>query len=139
MRGYKPTEDVRYALSSDEFVLEVRDRAAPKGISRVKRICQTLTKQIDVPTSEVQLLVDFIVIKLSKQEKGAGWNSFGYDIKSFTIPERGQMKSNFLKCKIPEPVVTNTSAVEEVISEPEPVFNEEEKAQKRSEEIAKQI
>ena len=44
MRGYKPTEDVRYALSSDEFVLEVRDRTAPKGVSRVKRICQTLTK-----------------------------------------------------------------------------------------------
>ena len=92
-----------------------------------------------MPTSEVQLLVDFIVVKLSKQEKGAGWNSFGYDIKSFTIPERGQMKSNFLKAKAPEPVVTNTSAVEIDIPEAEPELTEEEKAQKRTDEIEKQI
>lgn len=70
MRGYKPAEDVRFALSSDELVLEVRDRTATKGINRIKRTCLTLSKQIDVPTSEVQLLVDFIVVKLSKQEKG---------------------------------------------------------------------
>ena len=35
-----------------------------------------------MPISEVQLFVDFIVVKLSKQEKGPGWNSFGYDIKA---------------------------------------------------------
>ena len=37
-------------------------------------------------------------------ERGVSWNSFGYDIKEFTVPDRGQMKSNFLKSKAPEPV-----------------------------------
>jgi hypothetical protein len=102
-KGYRKEEDVRYAMSENEIVLEVRDRSA-KGPGRVKRICQTLNKQIDVPLSEVQLLVDFIVVKLAKMERGVSWNSFGYDIKEFTIPDRGQMKSNFLKSKAPEPV-----------------------------------
>ena len=53
LKGYNPDEDVRYALSSDELLLEIRDRSAPKGVSRVRRLCQTLTKQIDVPMSEV--------------------------------------------------------------------------------------
>ena len=49
--------------------------------------------------SEVQLLVDFIVIKLAKFEKGTGWNDFGYDVKEFTVPtQAGQlMKSNYHK------------------------------------------
>jgi hypothetical protein len=51
-KGYKKEEDVRYAISENEIVLEVRDRSA-KGPGRVKRICQTLNKQIDVPLSEV--------------------------------------------------------------------------------------
>jgi hypothetical protein len=49
------------------------------------------------------LLVDFIVVKLAKMERGKSWNSFGYDIPQFTVPERGQMKSNYLKSKAPEP------------------------------------
>ena len=49
------------------------------------------------------------------------------------------MKSNFLKAKAPEPVVTNTSAVEIDIPEAEPELTEEEKAQKRTNEIEKQI
>ena len=53
LKGYNPDEDVRYALSSDELLLEIRDRSAPKGVSRVRRLCQTLTKQIDVPMSQV--------------------------------------------------------------------------------------
>ena len=97
LKGYNRDEDVRYALSSDEFLLEVRDRTAPKGVSRVRRLCQTLTKQIDVPQSEVMLLVDFVSVKLCKLERGLTWSGFGYDIADFTIPERGQMKSNFLK------------------------------------------
>lgn len=40
------------------------------------------------------------------------------------------MKSNFLKAKIPEPVVANTPEVKESVPEPEPVLTEEEKAQK---------
>jgi len=43
---------------------------------------------------------------LCKLERGSVWNGIGYDIADFTIPERSQMKSNFLKVKakpIPEP------------------------------------
>lgn len=47
--------------------------------------------------SEVMLLVDFISVKLCKLERGLSWQGFGYDIKEFTIPERGEMKSNYLK------------------------------------------
>ena len=50
-----------------------------------------------MPLSEVILLVDFVSAKLCKIEKGQSWNGLGYDIGEFTIPERGQMKSNFLK------------------------------------------
>lgn len=67
------------------------------------RLCQTLTKSIDVPTSEIMLLVDFISVKLAKQEYGKTWDGLGYDIANFTIPKRGQMKSNFLKPPAPEP------------------------------------
>ena len=105
MKGYKKEEDVRYALSENELLLEVRDRSVKNGPGRVKRICQTLNKQIDVTQSEVQLLVDFICVKLKKQEGGTTWRSFGYDISQFTIPERTQMKSNFLKAKVIEKVV----------------------------------
>ena len=69
----------------------------------MKRLCQTLNKSIDVVKSEIQLLVDFIVVKLAKDEKSASWNEFGYDIQNFTIPLRGQMKSNYLKSIAPEP------------------------------------
>jgi len=89
-------------------LLEIRDRSAPRGVSRIKRLCQTLTKQIDVPMSEVQLLVDYVCVKLCKLERGLSWNGLGYDIADFTIPERSQMKSNFLKVKakpVPEPQI----------------------------------
>lgn len=54
--------------------------------------------------SEISLLVDFVSVKLHKIEKGQTWSGLGYDIADFTIPERGQMKSNFLKVA-PKPVV----------------------------------
>ena len=38
-KGYNREEDVRYALSEDEIILEVRDRTAGRGHGRVKRIC----------------------------------------------------------------------------------------------------
>ena len=41
------------------------------------------------------MLVDFIVIKLAKEDKSGSWNELGYDIEKFTLPLRGQMKSNF--------------------------------------------
>ena len=69
----------------------------------MKRLCQTLNKSIDVGRSEIQLLVDFIVVKLAKEDKSASWSEFGYDIQNFTIPLRGQMKSNYLKSMEPEP------------------------------------
>ena len=39
LKGYNPDEDVKYALSSDELLIEIRDRSAPKGVSRVRRLC----------------------------------------------------------------------------------------------------
>ena len=79
-KGYKKDEDVRFALSSDELILEVRDRSTKKGVHQVKRLCQTLNKSIDVGRSEIQLLVGFIVVKLAKDDKSASWSEFGYDI-----------------------------------------------------------
>lgn len=84
--------------------------------------------------SEVQLLKDFIVVKLHKQESGEHWRELGYDIANFTIPQTGQMKSNFLQSIAPEP--TNDDAndeenkVEETPAEKTPEEIEEER-QKR--------
>lgn len=139
LKGYNRDEDVRYALSSDEICLEIRDRSGPKNVHRVRRICQTLTKQIDVPLSEVMLLVDFISIKLAKLEQGQSWAGLGYDITDFTIPERGQMKSNYLKVA-PKVVVPEPSPAQETTEvvvapvEPEIQLTEEEiQAQKEAE------
>ena len=63
-KGYNKESDVRYALSSDELLLEIREKTPLKGKHTVKRICKTLTNSVDVGRSEIQLLVDFIVIKL---------------------------------------------------------------------------
>ena len=61
--------------------------------------------------SSVELLVDFIAVKLRKEDKEQSWDQLGYDIKEFTIPKRGQMKSNFLTMPIikeePKPVPAN--------------------------------
>ena len=70
-----------------------------------------MTKSVDVARSEVQLLKDFIVVKLQKQEPGEHWRELGYDIANFTIPQVGQMKSNFLKSIVPE--TTNDEAEDE--------------------------
>lgn len=61
-KGYKRESDVRYALSDNEILLEVRDEAKNK----VHRVCKTLHKTIISQDSQVQLLVDFIVFKLKK-------------------------------------------------------------------------
>ena len=137
-KGYDKDSDVRYALSSDEFLLEVRDKSfVPRGKQqhKVKRICKTLTHQVDVARSEVQLLVDFIVVKLHKQESGQHWREFGYDISTFTNPERGQMKSNFLKSvapATPEPKAQDTESTQ-VSEGSAPV--EEKPAEKTEEEL----
>jgi len=64
-----------------------------------------------VELSSVELLVDFIAVKLRKEDKEQSWDQLGYDIKEFTIPKRGQMKSNFLTMPIikeePKPVPVN--------------------------------
>ena len=52
LKGYKK-EDIRYALSADELLLEIRDRSAPKGVQRIQRLCKTLAKQVDVVASEI--------------------------------------------------------------------------------------
>lgn len=48
LKGYKKDEDVHFALSENEILLEIRDRSVANGPGRKKRICQTLHKQIDV-------------------------------------------------------------------------------------------
>jgi len=53
----------------------------------------------------VQLLVDYIVFKLKKDESNKKtWDDLGYDIKEFNIPESSNsyMRSNFLKQKTAE-------------------------------------
>lgn len=115
-KGYDKETDVRYAFSSDEFILELRDKTQ-HGKHQIRRLCQTLSKSIDVSRSEVQLLMDFIVVKLQKQESALTWREFGYDIANFTVPKAGGlMKSNYLKSVEPAPtLVTEESKVEEKI------------------------
>ena len=84
-KGYDKENDVRFALSSDEFIIELRDKSQ-RGKHVIRRLCKTLTNSIDVSRSEIQLLVDFIVVKLCKQEATVHWNDFGYDIAGFTVP-----------------------------------------------------
>lgn len=102
-KGYKKDSDVRYAISENEVILEVRDVAKNK----VHRMCKTLFKPIDVKASDVQLLVDFIIFKLKKgvvkggdpADASARWDDVGYDISSFSVPEpsMGTIKSNYWK------------------------------------------
>jgi len=95
-KGYNKETDIRYALSENEILLEVRDEAKNK----VHRVCKTLFSPINSQESSVQLLVDFIVFKLKKDEKHKKtWDDLGYDIKEFHIPESSNsyMRSNFLR------------------------------------------
>lgn len=67
-KGYKKESDVRYALSENEMVLEVRD----VGKNTVHRVCKTLQFPIVSKDSSVQLLIDYIVFKLKKDHAKAG-------------------------------------------------------------------
>ena len=101
-KGYKKEEDVRFALSADEFLIEIRDRSVRPN--KVHRLCNTLNKTIDLQLSEVQFFVDFICVKLYKLEKSESWAEFGYDISNFTVPPSGKFKSNFIQPpKVEEP------------------------------------
>ena len=103
-KGYKKESDVRYALSDNEIILEVRD----VGKNKVHRVCKTLYLPIVCQESSVQLLVDYIIFKLKKdpsQKSNATktWESLGYDIAEFKIPEpQFYMRSNYLKQKTAE-------------------------------------
>jgi hypothetical protein len=68
MKGYNKLTDVRFALSDNEILIEVRD---PKKENRntVHRISKTLFNEINVDESSVELLVDFISVKLKKRDK----------------------------------------------------------------------
>ena len=46
-KGYNPDKDVRYALSSDEILIEIRDK------DRIQRLTQTLDKTINIEGSDV--------------------------------------------------------------------------------------
>lgn len=137
IKGYKE-EDVRYAFSADELLIEIRDKSSKEH--RIMRLCETLSRQIDVPGSNVQFLVDFICFKLAKAERGTSWPSLGYTIADWTNPLRGQMKSNFMKSVAqpkPEPVVSHeeTKAPEQPPSEPEEILSLEEQERRRDVQI----
>lgn len=130
IKGYKE-EEVRYAFSADEILIEIRDKTNKEN--RILRLCETLSRQIDVPGSNVSFLVDFICFKLAKAEKGTSWPSLGYAIAEWTNPLRGQMKSNFMKSVAqpkPEPVFASEETKEPVIRaatpEPEEILTLEE-------------
>ena len=97
-KGYNKENDVRYALSENEVLIEVRDVAKNK----VHRMCKTLFKPIISKDSSIQLLVDYIIFKLKKdpsEGKTGTWDDVGYDIQNFNIPDNraSYMRSNFLK------------------------------------------
>lgn len=50
-KGYDKENDVRYAISADEIIIEIREKSQ-RGKHVIKRICKTLTKSIDVSRSE---------------------------------------------------------------------------------------
>ena len=86
--------------------MEIRDKSSTTKTNRgkhvVRRLCQTLTNSVDVAKSEIQLLKDFICIKLYKMDHDDHWGAFGYDIANFTIPKTSQINSNYLKSAEPE-------------------------------------
>ena len=125
---------MRYALSSDEFLIEIRDKKQ-RNKHVVSRLCQTLSKSIDVGRSEVQLLVDFIVVKLHKQESGEHWRELGYDIANFTVPQAAPMKSNFLQSNEPEPTENDGANDEENKDEAPAVKTPEEIEEERQKRI----
>ena len=96
MKGYSKLMDIRYALSENELLIELKDPQT----SKVHRLCKTLNREIDIDQSSVELLIDFVAVKLRKRDKEITWDSLGYDIKEFTIPKRAQMKTNFLSYPI---------------------------------------
>ena len=84
MKGYNKLSDVRYGLSENELLLEIRQG------SIFHRFCKTLFKEIEVDQSSVELLVDFVSVKLRKRDKDAVWDQgVGYDISEFSIPNIG--------------------------------------------------
>ena len=100
LKGYNKSRDVKYALSENELFLEVREQATQK----VHKLCKTLFKPVVPSESNVQLLVDYIVITLKKakneeqDDSKVIWDQLGYDITSFTTPAKiDQLRSNFLK------------------------------------------
>ena len=137
MKGYSKLMDIRYALSENELLVELKDSQT----SKVHRLCKTLNREIDVELSSIELLIDFVAVKLRKSDKEITWESLGYDVKDFTLPRRGQMKSNFLSQPI-TPVEEPTSAAadkenhntENVVAPVEAEDPEEDK-QKRQEKV----
>ena len=112
MKGYSKLMDIRYALSENELLVELKDPQT----GQVHRLCKTLNREVDVDQSNVELLIDFVAVKLKKSDKEISWDSLGYDIKEFTIPKRAaaQMKSNFLSLPVqpreePKPVESDAA------------------------------
>jgi len=137
VKGYDTAKDCRYALSSNELLIEVRD----KGTQKVHRFCQTLFKEVDVGQSNIHLLVNVVSVQLHKAEKKTSWEQVGFAISSFSIPEVGQMKSNFLKFqpkpKLEEKEEEEEKEVEEEKEEEE--LNPEAEFEKKKEELLRRL
>ena len=52
-------------------------------------MCKTLLREVDVGQSTIELLVDFVAVKLKKLDTNLSWDSLGYDIREFSLPKRG--------------------------------------------------
>lgn len=69
--------------------------------------------------SEISMLVDYIAVKVKKQDKELAWDQVGYDVANFSLPRRGQVKSNFIKYTPPAPVQQPLPKEEEPLNDKE--------------------
>ena len=90
--------------------------------------------------SNIDLLVDFICVKLKKLESAVSWDSLGYDVQNFTMPLKSQMKSNFLKYEAPKRESKEVEKSEVEVEEKDKQEKDKEKEiVKEEEELQKKI
>eukprot|EP01022_Parablepharisma_sp_SALTPOND_P015577 TRINITY_DN2214_c1_g1_i1.p1 TRINITY_DN2214_c1_g1~~TRINITY_DN2214_c1_g1_i1.p1 ORF type:complete len:741 (-),score=129.72 TRINITY_DN2214_c1_g1_i1:2848-5070(-) len=84
VKGYQK-ETVTHKITNNEMLLEVYD----PGLKAIQRTCVTLFLPVVAKESHVDLLLDFICVKLKKADSSKVWESLGYQISQLTeIPEK---------------------------------------------------
>ena len=77
MRGYNKLGDVHFGLSENELLIEIKEPSPSltnhSGV-KVHRLCKTLFREVDVDQSSIELLVDFVAVKLRKRDKDVTWD-----------------------------------------------------------------